>query len=96
MKKILVLLMVLAMVMAVFSGCTPKEEPEVAEAPDSLQVIMDKGEFVLGLDDSFPPMGFRDDKGEIVGFDIVLAKEVASRMGIVVVLKPVVLYSTSP
>ncbi|MBK5251676.1 MAG: amino acid ABC transporter substrate-binding protein [Peptostreptococcaceae bacterium] len=89
MKKILVLLMVLAMVMAAFSGCTPKEEPEVVEAPDSLQAIMDKGEFVLGLDDSFPPMGFRDDNGEIVGFDIDLAKEVASRMGIEVVLKPV-------
>ena len=27
-------------------------------------------EFVLGLDDSFPPMGFRDDANEIVGYDI--------------------------
>jgi len=32
-------------------------------------------EFVLGLDDSFPPMGFRDDANEIVGYDIDLAKE---------------------
>ena len=39
-------------------------------------------EFVLGLDDSFPPMGFRDDKNEIVGYDIDLAKEVASRLGL--------------
>ena len=29
---------------------------------------------VIGLDDSFPPMGFKDDKGEIVGLDIDLAK----------------------
>ena len=27
---------------------------------------------VIGLDDSFPPMGFKDDKGEIVGLDIEL------------------------
>ena len=39
-------------------------------------------EFVLGLDDSFPPMGFRDDNNEIVGYDIDLAKEVASRLGL--------------
>ena len=39
-------------------------------------------EFVLGLDDSFPPMGFRDDNNEIVGYDIDLAKEVANRLGL--------------
>lgn len=39
-------------------------------------------EFVLGLDDSFPPMGFRDDSNEIVGYDIDLAKEVAARLGL--------------
>ena len=39
-------------------------------------------EFVLGLDDSFPPMGFRDDNNEIVGYDIDLAKEVAARLGL--------------
>ena len=30
---------------------------------------------VVGLDDSFPPMGFRNENNEIVGFDIDLAKE---------------------
>jgi polar amino acid transport system substrate-binding protein len=47
-----------------------------------LEYVMDRGELILGLDDSFPPMGFRDDNGEIAGFDIDLAKEVASRMGV--------------
>jgi polar amino acid transport system substrate-binding protein len=45
--------------------------------------------FVVGLDDNFPPMGFRDEKGEIVGFDIDLAKEAAKRMGMTVEFKPV-------
>lgn len=40
-----------------------------------------KNEFVIGLDDSFPPMGFRNENDEIVGYDIDLAKEVASRIG---------------
>src|SRR6056297_3423883 len=81
--------MVLAMVMVVFAGCTQQEEPEVADEPNSLEAIIEKGEFVLGLDDSFPPMGFRDDNGDIVGFDIDLAKETAKRMGVEVEFKPV-------
>ena len=48
------------------------------------QIILMKEEYkkiVVGLDDSFPPMGFKDEKNEIVGFDIDLAKEVAKRLG---------------
>ncbi len=37
-------------------------------------------EFVMGLDDAFPPMGFRDDKNEIIGYDVDLAKEVCKRL----------------
>lgn len=44
---------------------------------------------VIGLDDNFPPMGFRDDKGEIVGFDIDLAKEAAKRAGMEVEFKAI-------
>lgn len=44
---------------------------------------------VVGLDDSFPPMGFRDEKNEIVGFDIDLANEVGRLMGYEVVLQPI-------
>ena len=55
----------------------------------SLQNVVDKGTFVLGLDDSFPPMGFRDENGEIVGFDIDVAREVASRLGTELVPQPI-------
>jgi polar amino acid transport system substrate-binding protein len=44
---------------------------------------------VIGLDDHFPPMGFRDDKNEIVGFDIDLAKEAGKRLGVEVTFKPI-------
>jgi len=43
-------------------------------ADDSLKSVKDKGKLVLGLDDSFPPMGYRNDSNEIVGYDIDLAK----------------------
>lgn len=45
--------------------------------------------FVVGLDDSFPPMGFRDENNNIVGFDIDMAREVAKRMGKELVLQPI-------
>lgn len=60
-----------------------------AAADQSLKKILDKKVFVLGLDDAFPPMGFRNDKNEIVGFDIDLAKEATKRMGVTLKLQPI-------
>jgi ABC-type amino acid transport substrate-binding protein len=55
----------------------------------SLDYILNNGKLILGLDESFPPMGFRDESGEIIGFDIDLAKEVCSRLGVELVLQPI-------
>ena len=49
---------------------------------DSLQKIKDKGKLLVGLDVALPPMGFRNEDGEIDGFDIELAKEVCRRIGV--------------
>jgi len=63
---------------------------EVTDGDTSLQYILDKGEIILGLDDGFPPMGYRDEKsGDIVGFDIDLAKEMAARLGVTLTLQPI-------
>ncbi|QEK12670.1 amino acid ABC transporter substrate-binding protein [Crassaminicella thermophila] len=87
-KKITILFMAMMVFTMLLSGCGQKQE--VSEKEDkSLQEIKEKGNFILGLDDSFPPMGFRDEKGEIVGFDIDLAKEVAKRMGVELKVKPI-------
>ena len=44
---------------------------------------------VVGLDDSFPPMGFRNENNEIVGFDIDLAKAVSEELGMEVKFQPI-------
>ncbi len=44
---------------------------------------------VIGLDDNFPPMGFRDQNNQLVGFDIDLAREAAKRLGTEVEFKPI-------
>ncbi len=101
MKKGL-LVKVLAGVMAatfLFAGCgsTGNKEAEntasstasSAAVDQSWEKVKGAGELILGLDDSFPPMGYRDENNEIVGYDIDLAKEVASRLGIELKLQPI-------
>lgn len=73
MKKIIALLLFVMMTAMVLAGCG----------------ITEKKKIVIGLDDSFPPMGFRDEKNNIVGFDIDMAKEAAKRMGMDVEFKPI-------
>ena len=59
-------------------------------ADGSWDKIQSNGKFILGLDDSFPPMGYRDENNEIVGFDIDMAKAAAEYLGVEVELKPVI------
>jgi polar amino acid transport system substrate-binding protein len=66
-----------------------QEASQAAGTDQSLEKVMSKGKFVLGLDDSFPPMGFRDANNNIVGYDIDLAKEVCKRMGVTFVAQPI-------
>ncbi|NUU63450.1 amino acid ABC transporter substrate-binding protein [Paenibacillus agri] len=44
---------------------------------------------VIGIDDKFAPMGFRDDNNEIVGFDIDYARAAAEKMGKEVTFQPI-------
>ena len=80
--RILALLGALVLLLACV-GCG--KQPEDA----SLQKVLDAGQLVLGLDASFPPMGFVDRKGEITGFDIDAASAVCARMGVTLVKKPI-------
>lgn len=68
-----------------------EDETTAEDATEDLswQSIEDKGYFILGFDETFAPMGFKDDSGEYVGFDIELAQEVASRLGVELQLQPV-------
>ena len=78
MKKLISVAVFAACVLTLF-GCKKTEKT----GSDPVAALKARGEFVLGLDDSFPPLGFRDDDtNEIVGYDIDLGKEVAKRLGV--------------
>ena len=60
-----------------------------AQDDGSLDKILADGVLVMGLDDSFPPMGYRDEDNKIVGFDVDLATEVTARLGVELKLQPI-------
>ncbi|MCH5187466.1 MAG: amino acid ABC transporter substrate-binding protein [Oscillospiraceae bacterium] len=90
MKKLIALMLVLALAFA-FAACnnstTPTDGDVDADANDLVNEL-DQDIFTmpetlkLGLDASFPPMGFTDETGAIVGFDIDLAQAVCDYYGI--------------
>jgi len=84
MRKRIFSLLLVAVLAISLSACGTKDGDDA-----SLEYIEKNGKFILGLDDSFPPMGFRDDADNIVGFDIDLANAVADKLGVELVLQPI-------
>lgn len=83
MKKMHLLFSAALVAGAFLTGCDKSPAP-AASAPVAPSKI------VIGLDDNFPPMGFRDSKSnELVGFDIDLAREAGKRLGVEVEFKPI-------
>jgi polar amino acid transport system substrate-binding protein len=85
MKKRLISLLMVSLMVLSLAACQNGSNDE----DSSLKYIQDNGKFILGLDDSFPPMGFRDDADNIVGFDVDLAKAVTEKLGVELVLQPI-------
>lgn len=77
MKKIFLLLIAIFLM----TGCGGEKNSNDAKSPKYSRII------TVGFDE-FAPMGFTEN-GEIVGFDIDLAKEAAKRMGVTFEFKPI-------
>ena len=66
-----------------------KEETTTAGTTAAETTEAAGGTLIVGFDQDFPPMGFVGDNGEYTGFDLDLAKEVASRLGLEYKAQPV-------
>ncbi len=73
MKKVLALVMGMMIMIMMVAGCG-------SDGPKKM---------VIGLDDNFAPMGYRDANNEIIGMDIDLAREACKRAGMEVEFKPI-------
>ena len=66
-----------------------KEETTTAGTTAAETAEAAGGTLIVGFDQDFPPMGFVGDNGEYTGFDLNLAKEVASRLGLEYKAQPI-------
>lgn len=62
------------------TGTTNGSSADKKEATKQGGSILDKEQLIIGFDDTFVPMGFKDENGEIVGFDVELAKAVGEKL----------------
>ena len=86
MKKIIATIVAAVSFAAAIGGCSAKAT-DGSNASDASGAT--GGKFVVGFDAEFPPMGFMDDSGNYVGFDLDLAQEVAKRLGKEYVAQPI-------
>ena len=79
-KRFIISVVILTLIMTcALTACGGKDDTKM-ESKDTL---------VVGLDDTFAPMGFRDAKGKLVGFDIDMAKAVGKKLNMKVDFKAI-------
>lgn len=83
MKKVKVF-MILVVLSLFASGCGSKDK-----TVDAWSKIEERGSIIVGLDDTFVPMGFRDNSGNLTGFDVELARVAAEKMGLKIEFQPI-------
>lgn len=69
MKRLTTIILALTVAFSILTGCSSKSGGAQGNT------------LIIGIDDQFAPLGFRDEKNEIVGFDIDYAKAAAEKMG---------------
>ena len=82
MKK--VFLMIILMLSVIMCGIVKDEDEKIDKNNNEVPK-----KIIVGLDDTFAPMGFKNEKGELVGFDIDLSREVAKKLGMEIEYKSI-------
>ena len=82
MKK--VFLMIILMLSVIMCSIVKDEDEKIDKNNNELPK-----KIIVGLDDTFAPMGFKNEKGELIGFDIDLSREVAKKLGMEIEYKSI-------
>ncbi len=89
MKRRLFLFITLLVFSMVLAACASSEDSSSDGAGEANDTSEEKEVIVIGVDDKFAPMGFRDENNELVGFDIDYARAAAEYMGVEVKFQPI-------
>jgi len=78
-RKYLVLAVALIMMASLLvAGCQPAEE----QVDNSLERVKNAGEITFSMSGGYPPFNFYNDENQLVGFDIDVCEEIASRLDV--------------
>ncbi|MFJ7738375.1 transporter substrate-binding domain-containing protein [Lysinibacillus sp. NPDC097287] len=89
MKRIFTLLFAFTAVLFLAACGTSDEKTSGKDNTNDKEETPKTEKIIVGIDDKFAPMGFRDEKNEIVGFDIDYARAAAEHMGAEVEFQPI-------
>ena len=78
MKKIITVLLSLLILCA----CSGKDAGGNETAKSELDLIREKGKIVVAMEGTWQPFTYHNDQGELVGFDVEVAKYVAEYIGV--------------
>lgn len=87
MKKFLSTTIVVIMITALFVGCASKPAAQTPSSTTSAVAsgLPDKyktaGKIRIGVDDSYPPMEYRDETNTLVGFDVDFGNAIGKKLG---------------
>nr|WP_263324939.1 amino acid ABC transporter substrate-binding protein [Neobacillus sp. Marseille-Q6967] len=94
MKKLTVIFTLLLSFMLIMAGCgngnndakksEDKKEEKTAQKDeqDLLAKVKDEGKILIGTEGTYAPFTFHDESGNLTGFDVEVAQEVAKRIGV--------------
>ncbi len=88
-RKLLLVSVCAALIPITIIACGGGSQSIIPEKDVSLQRMYYNGRLVFGFDNNFPPMSFTGDNGKYVGFDIDMAREICSRLGVEFVARPI-------
>src|SRR3712207_852122 len=82
MKKVLSIILTAAIAGTLLVGCgNAGNKTSDNKNVSTLEKIKKDKKLKIGLEDTYPPMEFRNEKNELVGFDIDVSKEIAKKLG---------------
>lgn len=90
MKKLHFLLLMLLGAVLLLAACgnssddttTEEDQAETGSSEDLLTKVQEEGKLLVGTEGTYPPFTFHDESGELTGFDVEIAREVADRLGV--------------
>lgn len=96
MKRLLMMFIAAMSIVLLLAGCnntktdkTDKDTSNAEQEDTDAATETEGGELIIGVDDKFAPMGFRDENNELTGFDIEYAKAAAEHMGMDIKFQPI-------